>query len=270
MTNATPRPGPWMAAVGGTSMLLVLAAIAAWRFSLAATDQSIQQKKSSLRKLALSGGVPPNQEVFDYLKARQAAAEQRYQQSVKAVTTAPPAGATGDDAQLYFRERSHDLQRTLERLAKARNVPVPESLGLPKELPPPEAVGPLLVQLTLVQEAATLIFDQGPVTLSSLKLEDPEAVPKAGSDEPLLLRLPVRVRLSGSMPQVLKAMAAFQRAEPLVDVRGIRVSPGSAPDALDAELVLARYLLVPGAPAAKGEAGEDKTAGAKRREAREP
>ena len=248
-----PRPVAWML-VGSTALMMtVLGGVILWRVSLSAADREIQEKRSALKKLTLSGGVPPNQEVRDYLVSRQAAIEKRYQDRLKMVTFSPPEGATGDEAQLYFRERSHELQRTLERLAKARAVAVPEQLGLPKELPPPDVVPPLLVQLTLMQEAATLMFDQGPVAIASLKIEEPEPVAKQGTEEPFLLRLPVRIRLSGSLPQMLKVLSALQRAEPMVDLRGIRLSPGEAPDTLDAEIVVARYLAV--APAEPS--GED-------------
>ena len=187
--------------------------------------------------------------------------ERRYQYWRKAVAAPPVDDAAAADPQLYFQEQFHETQRTVERLAAARGVPVPEQLGFPKELPPSETVPRLLAQLALLKEAAALVLEQGVSALTSLKIEDPEAVPEPEGDAVFLMRLPVRVRLTGSLPHVMTVLGAVHRARPLIDVRALRLAPAASQsgageaasgqasgERLDAELVLARYLVLEAAP----------------------
>jgi len=249
----SPQPRPpiaWPPLLAATVAGAALAALIGWRLSLQSLDAQIQAKRAALKKLALSGGIPPTQDVMDHLTAHQLSLEGRYQHWLKAVTAPPLADAVRADPQLYFQEHLHEVQRTLDRLAAARGVPVPEQLGFPKELPPPDAVPRLLAQLALLEEATTLLFEQDVPVVSSLKIEDPEPAPdqEAGA---FLQRLPVRVRLSASLPRLMQALGALARARPLIDVRALRVqpalpggSPGASGERLNAELVLARYLVV--------------------------
>jgi [acyl-carrier-protein] S-malonyltransferase len=57
------------------------------------------------------------------------------------------------DPQLYFQQRLYEARGVLERTAKARKMEPPTLLGLPKELPPPEAVPRFVAQVGLMQEA---------------------------------------------------------------------------------------------------------------------
>ena len=220
-----------------------LAGLFAWRVALQGIDQQIAAKRSAIKKLVLSGNLPPNQEVADYLAARQTALEARYQLWLTSVTTPPAADAAAQaDPQLYFQERSHEVQRALERLAAARGVSAPEQLGFPKELPPSDTVPRLLMQLSLMQELAELAFEYQVSALSSLKVEDPQPVSGEEEEGPFVMRLPVRVRLTASLPQLMKILGAIEQKRPLIDVRSLRVTGQPAGDALEIELVLARYL----------------------------
>src|SRR3989338_4400914 len=228
-----------------------------WRLNLTAIDGQIAAKTSALKKTVLSGKIPPNEEVMEYLTLRQRALEQRYQRWKTRVAAGPAAEAASADPQLYFQEQLHDVQRTLERLATARAMAVPEQLGFPKELPPADTVPQLLLQLSLIKEAAALMLEQGVGALSSFKIEDAQAVPQPDEAEPFLTRLPVRVRLHATLPQLMKVLGALQRVSPLVDVLVVRAAPAAKPDALalptpasggtqdplEVELVLSRYLV---------------------------
>ena len=223
--------------------------LAAWQMNLRSLESQVKDKRSLLKKLVLSGGIPPNEEVMEYLQGRQSALDDRYQQRVKQVAAPPLAEAARADPQLYFQQQFHDVQRTLERLATARDIPAPAPLGFPKELPPSDTVPRLLVQLSLMQDVATLVFEQGLTGLASLKVEDPEPVPEEGGDATFLVRLPVRLRLTATLPELMKVLAAIERVDPLVDVRSIRAqtapSPSAeSPEALDVDLVVARYLVL--------------------------
>ena len=257
-----PRPpiawGPLLAA---TLAGATLAGIIGWRLNLQSIDAEIKNRRAALKKLTLSGGIPPTQEVMDYLTAHQLSMERRYQYWRKAVAAPPVDDAAAADPQLYFQEQFHETQRTVERLAAARGVPVPEQLGFPKELPPSETVPRLLAQLALLKEAAALVLEQGVSALTSLKIEDPEAVPEPEGAAVFLMRLPVRVRLTGSLPHVMTVLGAVHRARPLIDVRALRLAPAASQsgageaasgqasgERLDAELVLARYLVLEAAP----------------------
>ena len=167
---------------------------------------------------------------------------------VDQVTAAPIADAATADLQLSFQERLHDVQRMLERATAARGMTVPEQLGFPKEMPPAETVPRLLVQLTMIKELTTLLLEQGVVSLNAFKLEDPDVVPE-GQDarRPLLSRLPLRVRFTASLPQLMRILTAVQRTDRLLDLRTLQVMTGETPDRLQVELVLARYVLAPGA-----------------------
>jgi hypothetical protein len=287
MAPAVARPIPWgpvVAAVIGTA---ALAGLLAWRWDLQRLESRIAEKRAALKKLSVSGGIPPNQEVADYLNGRQAAIEQRYQQWHQLVAAPPIPESAKADPQLYFQEHFHQVQRALEQLAAARTLPPPELLGFPKELPPSDTVPRLLVQLELIQEAGELIFGQPVTALASFKVEDPESVTEEQGTQPFLIRLPVRVRMTASLPQAMKALAALHRADPLIDIRSFRSSPGTMPvpvpvgdglrkdrdappiisapasDQLDVELVMARYLILPpteepegGATPAKGGASK--------------
>ncbi len=201
---------------------------------------------------------------MDYLTAREASLEEQYQHWLRMVSPPPMSEAAKADPQLYFQEQFHAVQQTLERLAIARGMAVPEQLGFPKELPPSDTVPRLLVQLALIQEVGELAFNQGVARLSSLKVEDPDPVLDDEDEISFLTRLPVRVRFTGSLPEVMKLLGAVHRVEPLIDVRGIRMVPATAAllsagaqeegdtsvstvanvgHLLDVELLLARYLV---------------------------
>ena len=257
-----PRPQiAWPPLLVATLAGAALAGLIGWRLNLQSLDAQIRGKRAALKKLTLSGGIPPMQEVMDHLTAHQLSLERRYRRWLQAVTAPPLVEAAQADPQLYFQEHLHEVQRTLDRLSAARGVPVPEQLGFPKELPPSDAVPRLLAQLSLIEEATALLFEQDVPVVSSLKVEDPEPVPAQEEEGAFLVRLPVRVHLSASLPHLLKALGALQRARPLIDVRALRAQPappggagGGAGGRLDVELVLARYLVVE--PAAEPEGSE--------------
>jgi hypothetical protein len=100
-----------------------------WRLNLTAMDGQITTKTSALKKLVLSGRIPPNEEVMEYLTSRQDSLERRYQHWVERVASPQLAEAASADPQLYFQEQFHEVQRTLERLATARSMAAPEQLG---------------------------------------------------------------------------------------------------------------------------------------------
>ncbi len=235
------RSVAWLPVVGALVGGAALAGVIAWRLNLEMVEGQIKDKHAALKRLALSGKIPPNEEVMKYLTARQSALEHRYQDWVTMVAASPLTEAASADPQLYFQEQFHEVQRTLERLAAARKMTVPEQLGFPKELPPKDTVPRLLVQLSLMQEAASLMFDQGVAALVSLKIEDPEAVADVEHEGTFLTRLPVQVRLSATLPQLMKVLSALQRTNPVIDVRSVKLAASDVPDTLDAELVLARY-----------------------------
>jgi hypothetical protein len=259
MAQAQAKPQiPW----GPVMVALVLGAgaagLAAWQMNLRSLESQVKDKRSLLKKLVLSGGIPPNEEVMDYLQGRQSALDERYQRRVQQVAAPPLTEAAKADPQLYFQQHFHDIQRTLERLATARDLPAPVPLGFPKELPPTDTVPRLLVQLSLMEEAATLVFEQGVTGLASLKVEDPESVQEEGEEGTFLIRLPVRLRLTATLPQLMKTLAAFERVDPLIDVQSIHAqaasssaasgdadaASSSASEALDVDLVIARYLVL--------------------------
>ena len=221
-----------------------IAAIIAWHINLQAIDRQVEGTRARLKKLILSGRIPPNEEVMAYLQARERVLTDRYQQRFVSLTAPPLAAAAAADPQLYFQEQLHEVQRMLERVAVARSIPVPEQLGFPKELPPSDTVPRLLVQLSLIKELAGLVLERGVIGLSSLKIEDPEEVPEAEQeDRPFLKRLPVRVRLTSTLPQLLNVLGAIEAAKPLIDVRSARLINAATPEQLEVELVVARYLV---------------------------
>ena len=245
MAQAIRRQVAWVPVIGALTIGAALTGVLAWRLNLQSIERQVTAKRGALKKLVLSGNIPPNQEVMDYLTSRQTSLDARYESWVKTVDAAPlTAAAAVADPQLYFQEQFHEVQRTLERLSAARGIAVPEQLGFPKEIPPSDTVPRLLGQLALIQQSAQLILDQGVTVLSSLKVEDPEMVSEEGGEATLLVRLPVRVRLAGSLPQLMKILGAIDRARPFIDLREIRVVNGATEESLDAELLLARYLVM--------------------------
>ena len=258
MMAASRQPVAWGPVLGALVIGASIAGIVAWRLNLRSLEEQIRAKQKAVKKLTISGGVSPNEDVMAYLTSRQAALEQGYQSWLQLVSVPPLAEAAQADPQLYFQERFHEVQRTLERLSAARGIAVPEQLGFPKDLPPTDTVPRLLAQLSLIQEASEAILEQGVSVLSSLKVEDPEPVADAEGDatEAFLTRLPVRIRLTGSLPSVMKVLAAIHRAKPLIDLRSLHLAPAASdgssagPDQLEAELLLARYLVLPSSAAA--------------------
>lgn len=241
---ATPqRTIAWGPVIGALVAGAAMTGVVAWRFNLQSLEGQIAASRAALKKLVLSGGIPPTQEVMDYLSGRAAAFEDRYHQWIARIAAAPLPEAAKADPQLYFQQQFHEVQRTLERLATARGMPVPEQLGFPKDLPPSDTVPRLLVQLALIQEAANLVLEEGVASLASLKVEDPESVPVQEGASTFLVRLPVRIRLSASLPQLMNILGAIERATPLIDVRAIHLQ---GTDPLEVELVLARYLVMAG------------------------
>jgi hypothetical protein len=242
---------------------VALAGVIGWRLSLQALERRIVEKRAAVKKLRMTGGAPPSQHVKDYLTQRQAALDARYQQWLAATTIPPLSDAARTDPQLYFQEQFHEAQRTIERLASARGTAIPVQLGFPKELPPTDAVPRLLGQLTLIQEAVGLVLEQRAAGVSACKVEDPETVPEGESGQTFLMRLPVRITFTSSLPNLMRMLAAIERVRPIIDVRSLRLLPTAhgPPDAaqagaaearpaatergtLDGEIVLARYLLL--------------------------
>ncbi len=262
------RPIAWWPLLSAFGVGAALIGVIVWQSNLQAIERQIRDTRAGLKKLALSGGVPPTQEVVDYLTGRQSAIEERYRHWLTAVAAPPLTQAASANPQLEFQEQLRDVQRTLERLATARGLPVPEQLGFPKELPPPETVPRLLGQLALIREAATLFFEQGVSALASLKVEDPESVYESDGTTTLLVRVPVRVHVTASLAHLMKVLSALEHAKPLIDLRGLRVLGGERPEALEVELVLCRYLVTPVAlePSAEppGRAATDTPAATKR------
>ena len=242
-------PIAWVPLAVAMGLGAALAGVAGWRLHVDTLERQIAKRRAAVKKLVISGGITPNQQVVDYLNTRQRFLERHYQHWLETLTTAAPPQAAGGDPQLYFQERVHEVQRTLERLAAARRLPVPESLGFPKELPPADAVPRLLVQLALIQDSAAAVFEQGVTALASLKIEDPEPV-SDGTDhrhEAFLTRLPIRAQMRSALPQLMKVLTALERLRPIVDVQGVSIQPVKAADAssdqLQIELILARYIL---------------------------
>lgn len=240
MTTAAIRRPPWLPVVWTVLAAAFALGTITWRMSLSLIDQQVRRKRSEVKKLALSGGIMPQQEVADYIAQRQAALAIRYDRLLGVVSVPAPA-ADAADPQLKFQEQFHDIHRTLERLAAARSVPVPEVLGFPKELPPPEAVPRLLVQLEMIRSAAEALFRQEVAEVTSFKIEDPQLVPD-DTGAPFLIRVPVRVRLDSSLPQFISVLGALQQTTPVMDIRGVRIGTSDARERLEVECVLARYL----------------------------
>ena len=263
---AAARAVSWGPVIGASLVTATLAGFLTWRWDLQRIEQRIVEKRAALKKLSVSGGIQPNQQVADYLAARQAAVEQRYQQWQGLVAAPPVPDAAKTDPQLYFQEHFHQVQRSVEQLAAARHLATPELLGFPKELPPSDTVPRLLVQLALIQDMAEIIFGQEVAGLDAVKVEDPETVTEDQGTQPFLIRLPVRVRFTANLAQTMKVLAATHRMTPLIDVRALRIAPAGTPapteappppeakqmavapagtDQLAVELVAARYLVLP-------------------------
>ncbi len=224
-------------------MTAVVLGAVVWRIHLHSLEEQIAQKKSALKRLSVSQGIAPTEDVFAYLKERDEALLKAYHQWLDRIVVADTAETASADLQLFFQERVHEVQRALERLAAGRNVAVPEMIGLPKELPPTETVPRLLAQLALAQAATGLILEQGTIPVSTIKLEDPEPVNGVDSRAVLLTRVPLRVRMTSTLPQLMRMLEAFGRARPLIDVRALRLVGGAqGTDLLESELLLARYL----------------------------
>lgn len=247
-----------MAAVGG--------AFALWRLRLQTVDRAIATKQAALKNLHVSSPrpqgrdepLPPSPEVVDYLNQRTASLEETYQAALSRMAPALELGESQSDTQLLFQERSHAVQRTLERLATARNMTAPTQLGFPKDLPPPEAVPRFLVQVSLIEQAAELLMATPGVTqVESFKVEDPQAVmPSEGEEDVFLASLPVRIRMTCPLEVLTKVLGTLDRAAPLVDLQGLRMTAtsnegGEEAKDLAVELVVARYMVTaPKLPAA--------------------
>ena len=124
----------WMAA------LLVLSVSGlvgiGWWLSLQGMQRQITARTQQLGSLRLTGRVPPNRDVMDYLTRRTEALQQQYRQARARVAPPIPELMHAEDPQVMFQERVHGVQRTLERLATAHGMTLPQQLGFPKELPP--------------------------------------------------------------------------------------------------------------------------------------
>ena len=244
MAQTLRRPVAWGPVFVAMAAGAAITGVISWRINLQGLQQQIASKQAALKKLTLSGGIPPNRDVMSYFTSRQAALEGRYQARLGDVEAPPLAEAAKADPQLYFQEQVHEVQRSLERLAAARGIPAPAQLGFPKELPPSDTVPRLLIQLSLIQELAELILEQGVTDLASLKVEDPEAVADEDTSGPFLMQLPVRVRMTATLPQVMSVLGAIHRVHPLIDVRAVRFAASPVPESLDVEVLVARYLIV--------------------------
>ncbi|MCI0565045.1 MAG: type II secretion system protein M [Nitrososphaera sp.] len=231
----------WVPIVAAMAVGAAVMGVVAWHFNVKSLDEQIERTRASMKTLSLGGGIPPSLEVTDHLNARKEVFEKRYAYWLGRIAESPPLEATQADSQLHIQEKFHEVQQTLERMAAARTIPIPEVLGFPKEIPPSDAAPRLLMQLKLLEETARLILEQEISSLSSLKLEDPEAIPEQGGQRALLIRLPVRIRMTSSLAQLVRVLGALEKASPLIDVHNLNISRHSN-DLLEVELVLARYL----------------------------
>lgn len=239
-----PRAKPSWLALGSLLLLSVSGgAWFAWKMRVQAIDQALTDKQAALKTLHLSGHLPPNREVAEYLKGRTAALEAQYQAVLKLATVSDAMREGQADPQLYFQQRVHEVQRTLERLAAARGMKTPEQLGLPKELPPLDVVPRLLLQLALIEDTSELVVDHGITQLVSVKVEDPQNVTAPGEGrESFLMRLPVRLRVVCSLDTLVKVLGVLDRAKPMVDLQAMRLRVPPESQELDVELVVARYV----------------------------
>jgi len=267
------------------AVLLALAGASAflWRQHVAALDEQIAKMRSSLKSLYLGGRLPPNPELMEYLTRRTEALAAQEERTLGQVAPSPPAIGEAEDPQLYFQQRLHEVQRTLERLTTARGLAAPVQLGFPKDLPPSESVPRFLLQAGLIEAAAELIMTvEGVASLHSFKVEDPSEVAAAElvttteaskddgpstrpstrsglaqdegqSGEAFLTRLPVRIQLGCSLEALTRLLGLCDRARPVMDVEEVRMaSPAEGagpPGALQVELLVARYLARADTPA---------------------
>lgn len=226
-------------------LLMSAGGFAAWRFRMVALEQDIEHKRTALKSLHVIGKIPPTHEVMRYLTNRTTALEAQYHSGLKLATQTSGAVEGHADIQLYFQQRVHEVQRTLERLTSARGMTMPTQLGFPKELPPTDAVPRLLLQLGLIEDASELAVAQGITQLMSVKVEDPQAVAPIGENnkDVFLTRLPVRLRLSCSLDTLTKVLGVLNRAKPMMDLQVLRLKALPDGQALEVELVLTRYLV---------------------------
>lgn len=236
-----PRARPSWFAIGTSAVaLLAVGGWVGWRMRIEAIEQELTRKQHALKTLHLSGRLPPNREATEYLKSRTAALEVAYQTALELTTVSSMMSEGHADPQLYFQQRVHEIQRTVDRLTAARGMKSPEHLGLPKELPPADVVPRLLLQLELIKDAAELVIAQGITQLSAVKVEDPQTL--SGSSEQFLMRLPVRLRLSCSLETLTKVLGVLDRAKPMIDLQAVRLHLPAEGQGLEVELVVARYL----------------------------
>lgn len=250
------RKTPIGAMLGATALGAVVAGFIAWQLHLNAMSSRIEQIQRTLKKLTIAGQVPPNQEVLDYLVSRGEALNKQHERWEREAIVPVPAEASSSDPQLYFQERLHDIQRSLEKLAVAKGLEPPEMLGFPTELPPSDTVPRLLVQLTLIEDAAKIILAQEVDGVSSFKVEDPQPVTVEEGEDTFVVRLPVRVRLVAPLPVMLSILGALQRAQPLIELYALRLSSEPDEKQLEVELALARYLMPAGLSPAFGDGDE--------------
>ena len=221
-----------------------IAAVLVWHLQLQVLDHEIDARRSALKRAHLTGKIPPNSEVADYLKQRTEGLKNTYESALAKIAPTPGLSEGFADPQLYFQQRVHEVQRTLERLASARKMEIPAQLGFPKELPPADAAPRLLFQLNLIEDASALIMGQNITQLVSVKVEDPEIVaPLDDTQKPFLTRLPVRIHLTCSLDTLTKVLGVLDRASPLIDLQSVRLAALPEGKDLDAELVLARYVV---------------------------
>ena len=243
MPGGAAHPIAWGPLLTGMAAGASLIGVIVWRVNLRVIEQQIHETRTGLKRLVISKGIQPTQEVMDYLTARQTALDARYRYWLETVSAPALADAAKADPQLYFQQRFHEVQRTLERQAAARKVTTPEQLGFPKDLPPSDTVPRLLAQLSMLEELSTLVLERGVTSLASVKIEDPESVPDEDGKGVFLTRLPVRLRFTSSLPRLLDILSAIGRSRPTFDLRTIRVGTAAAPDELEVELALSRYLV---------------------------
>ena len=111
---ATRPSVAWLPLGTAVGIGAVVTGLVFWRFALQALDVQIADKRAALKKLTLSGQIPPTQDVANYLTTRQTAVETHYQQWLEVVSATAPAEAAVVDPQLYVQEQFHHVNETLE------------------------------------------------------------------------------------------------------------------------------------------------------------
>ncbi len=145
--------------------------------------------------------------------------------SLKSYCCLPPREMPADVEEygVYFKERLYLSEKGLATEAKKKNATLPPDLGFDKELPDPQQVPFMLMQLEFVEALLQQFLQSNVQEIVLLELEESGTMLDGGEEEMPCKNITVKVSMNCSLASLKKALYEIGTMNPFVVVEGLKV-----------------------------------------------